>query len=186
VIAPTFNQAGDKARGVDINLTTNWKNGLGKWVANVDSTYLNSYKSRLSAADPWTELVGKFGDPVYGYQIHLRWKHSASLTWADGPWSSTLSTTYSSGYTDEQGGYVGFTPPQLVGAKVNSYTLFNLSGTYTGFKNLTITGGIRNLFDTKPPFSGHNVDNVAGAGWDARVADPRLRSFTLRVTYKFN
>jgi hypothetical protein len=26
---------------------------------------------------------------------------------------------------------------------------------------------------------------VAGAGWDARVGDPRLRSFLLRASYKF-
>ena len=29
-----------------------------------------------------------------------------------------------------------------------------------------ITGGIKNLLDTKPPFTAHNVDFAAGAGWD--------------------
>jgi iron complex outermembrane receptor protein len=63
--------------------------------------------------------------------------------------------------------------------------LYNLSATYTGFKNMRITGGIKNLFDTAPPFSGHNVDNVSGAGWDARVGDPRGRAFTVNVNYTF-
>ena len=57
--------------------------------------------------------------------------------------------------------------------------------TYTGIRNLAITGGIRNLLNTSPPFSAHNVDNVAGAGWDARVGDPRGRSYVLGVNYKF-
>ena len=59
------------------------------------------------------------------------------------------------------------------------------NATYTGIKNLSITAGVRNLLDTRPSFSNHNVDNVAGAGWDARVGDPRLRSFILRMNYKF-
>ena len=99
-------------------------------------------------------------------------------------WSSTFQQVYSSGYNEEVGGFVGFTPPQLQ-SKVGSYTLYNLTASYSGFKNVTLTAGIKNLFDTKPPFSGHNVDNVAGAGWDARVGDPRLRSFLVRASYKF-
>ena len=185
VIAPTFNLAGDKTNGADINVTTNWKTGYGSLSAVLDGTYVKSYKTRFSNSDPWVELVGKFGDTVYGYTLHQRWRHTASLTWSRAEWSSTLSQSYSSGYDDEKGGFVGFTPPQLVGAKVSAYSLFHLSATYRGIKDMTITGGIRNLFDTKPPFTGHNVDNVAGAGWDARVGDPRLRSFTLLLSYKF-
>ncbi len=186
VIAPTFNLAGDKTNGADINVTTNWKDGYGKWTAVLDGTYVKSYKTRFSVADPYVELVGKFGDTVFGYTLHQRWRHTASLTWSKADWSSTLSQSYSSGYDDEKGGFSGFTPTQLVGAKVKAYSLFHLSANYSGIKNLTVTGGIRNLFDTKPPFTGHNVDNVAGAGWDARVGDPRLRSFTLLLSYKFN
>ena len=185
VVAPTFNLAGDKTKGADINLNANGKTGVGNFVATMDGTYTKSYKTRFSVADPFVELRDKFGDTIFGYTLHVKWRHTASLTWSKGAWSSTLSQTYTSGYNQEVGGFVGFTPTALVGAKVKSYTLHHLSATYTGLKNLSITGGIRNLFDTKPPFSGHNVDNVAGAGWDARVGDPRLRSFTLLVNYKF-
>ena len=60
-----------------------------------------------------------------------------------------------------------------------------MSGTYTGFKNTTITVGIQNLFDRDPPFTAHNVDEVVGAGWDPRVADPRGRSLSFQLKYKF-
>jgi iron complex outermembrane receptor protein len=184
VVAPYFNLAGDKTDGFDIGLNFTTATSIGRWTAQLDGTYTNSYKSRFSPSDPWVERVGDFGGPNFGYDLKLRWKHSAALTWSDGPWSSTFQQVYSSGYNEEVGGFVGFTPPQLQ-KKIDAYTLYNLSVSYTGIKNLTLTGGIRNLFDTKPPFSGHNVDNVAGAGWDARVGDPRLRSFTLRASYKF-
>ena len=68
---------------------------------------------------------------------------------------------------------------------MSSYTTYNLSGTYTGFKNTTITVGIQNLFDRDPPFTAHNVDEVVGAGWDPRVADPRGRSLSFQLKYKF-
>ena len=69
--------------------------------------------------------------------------------------------------------------------RVKSHTTYDLSASYTGIKNLTLTGGIKNLFDTDPPFTAHNLDFAAGAGWDPRVADPRGRAFTFRVNYKF-
>ena len=184
VVAPYFNLAGDKTNGVDISLSFTTKNDWGRWTAALDGTYTNSYKSRFSPSDPWVERVNDFGGPDFGYDLKLRWKHSASINWSSGVWSSTFQQVYSSGYNEEVGGFVGFTPPQLQ-PKISSYALYNLTGSYTGIKNLTLTAGIKNLFDTKPPFSGHNVDNVAGAGWDARVGDPRLRSFLLRASYKF-
>ncbi len=184
VIAPFFNLAGDKTNGVDVSVAATFKTDVGRWTANLDGSYTNSYKSRFSKDDPYVERVGNFGGSDFGYDLKLKWKHSASLTWAAGPWASTFSQSYSSGYDGEVGGYVGFTPPNLPN-KVASYTLYNLSVNYTGIKNLNLTAGIKNLFDTKPSYSGHNIDNVAGAGWDARVGDPRMRAFTLRANYKF-
>ncbi len=185
ITSPTFNLGGDKTRGADVNLTGNWKTDLGQFVTTVDGTYTSSFKSRFSEADPYTELVGKFGDTTNGFNLHVRWKHAANITWAQGPWSTTFSQNYTGSYQAERDGFgSGFT---AAGApdRIKSYTLYNLTGTYTGIKNLSITAGIKNLFDTKPSFSNHNVDNVAGAGWDGRVGDPRLRSFILRLNYKF-
>ena len=185
VTSPTFNLGGDKTRGVDINLNENWKTDVGLFLATLDGTYTSSFKSRFSDADPYAELVGKFGDTTNGFNLHVRWKHAANITWAQGPWSTTFSQNYTGGYQAERDGFgSGFT---AAGApdRIKSYTLYNLTGTYTGIKNLSITAGIKNLFDTKPSFSNHNVDNVAGAGWDGRVGDPRLRSFILRLNYKF-
>jgi len=185
VDAPYLNLAGDEARGVDLNVTATFANDLGRWVASFDGAYLDSYKSRYLNTDPWTERVGKFGDATFGWDLHVRWKHSLNLTWSQGLWSATLGQNFTSSYQSEQDGYgAGFNP---VGApdRVASYALYNLSATYTGFKDLSLTAGIKNLFDTKPSYSSHNVDNVAGAGWDARVGDPRMRSFTLRANYKF-
>jgi iron complex outermembrane receptor protein len=64
--------------------------------------------------------------------------------------------------------------------------LYNASVAYSGIKNLTLTGGIRNLFNTDPPFA-TNYDSIGGTGssWEPRATDPRGRSFTLNIQYKF-
>ena len=70
--------------------------------------------------------------------------------------------------------------------RVDSYTLYHLNATYTGIPNLSITAGVRNLFDRDPPFSAAYDSNTgAGSSWEPRVADPRGRSYTLLVEYRF-
>lgn len=172
------NADGDITRGLDLNLRANGNIASGTWVANIDGTYLDSHRSRIFASQPYVEAVGQWSSR----DLFVRWKHQASFTYSQGPWSGTLSQSYTSGYKDEvPSGVVpaGFNPD------VKAYTVYNLSATYTGIKNLTLTGGIKNLLDTDPPFTAHNLDFAAGAGWDPRVADPRGRAFTLRASYKF-
>jgi iron complex outermembrane receptor protein len=107
------------------------------------------------------------------------------VTVARGDWSVLLSNNYAAGYKDQLPNAGKGTPPAGFNPDVASYTTFGLSATYTGIKNTTLTAGIQNLFDRTPPFTAHNVDDVVGAGWDPRVADPRGRAFTFQVKYKF-
>ena len=172
------NADGDVTRGVDLNLRANGKLGAGNWLANLDGTYIDSHRSRIFASQPYVETVGQWNSR----DLFVRWKHQLSVTYNQGAWSGTLNQSYTAGYMDEKPTGVvpaGFDP------KVKSYTVYDLTGTYTGIKNLTLTGGIKNLFDTDPPFTAHNLDFAAGAGWDPRVADPRGRALTFRVNYKF-
>lgn len=172
------NADGDITRGADLNLQVT-TNALGaKWAANLDGTYMDSHRSRIFASQPYVETVGQWNSR----DLFVRWKHQLGVTYMRGPWSATVSQSFTDGYKDEKP--VG-TVPAGFNPDVASYTVYNLSATYTGIKNLTLTGGIKNLFDTDPPFTAHNLDFAAGAGWDPRVGDPRGRAFTLRATYKF-
>ncbi len=182
-----INVAGDEVRGADISLQFNHTNALGRWTAGLDGTYLNSYKSRKSVNEPTSERVGEFGDFDYLWDLKLRWKHTATFGYARGDWSTTLTQIYKSGYKSEVDGFGTGVILQDLGfpAKIKAYTLYNVSASYTGIKNTTLTLGVTNLFDKDPPFSNHNVDNVAGAGWDARVGDPRGRAFNVKLTHKF-
>ena len=147
-----------------------------KWTASLDGTYTQSFQFAEIAGQPYKELVGQF----FTRDLYLRWKHNATLSLAKGDWSGLLSQNYSTGYKDQLPDGGKATPPAGFNPDVDSYTTYNLSATYTGFKNTTLTVGILNLLDTDPPFTAHNVDEVVGAGWDPRVADPRGRSLPFR------
>jgi iron complex outermembrane receptor protein len=172
------NADGDITRGVDLNVSASGRLFEGRWNATLDGTYLDSHRSRIFSNQPYVETVGQWSNR----DLFVRWKHQLGFTYSQGPWSGTIWQSFTDGYRDQVP--VGTVPPGF-NPKVDSYTVYNVSGTYTGIKNLSVTFGIKNLLDEDPPFTAHNLDFAAGAGWDPRVADPRGRSYSLRVNYKF-
>ena len=172
--------------GIELNLRGAWDGMGAKWTAGLDGTYLLEKKSRVVASADFGESeVGKY---TFGGDLGLRWKHGAWVTAKLDQWSATLSQTYRSGYDDQvlPGVASGRVSPPDWKEKVDSYVTYNLSASYTGIKNLTITGIIKNVLDEDPPFA-VNYDSNTGAGssWEPRVADPRGRAFALILEYKF-
>jgi iron complex outermembrane receptor protein len=181
VQAGWINAAGSKTRGADIGLHGEGSVAGYKWVATLDGTYLKSFKFAEVEGQPYVEYVGNF----YTRDLYLRWKHNATFSVARGDWSAILSQNYSSGYKDQLPNAGLGAVPAGFNPNVDSYSTYNLTGNYTGFRNMTLTVGIQNLFDRDPPFTAHNVDEVVGAGWDPRVADPRGRSLSFQLKYQF-
>lgn len=178
VRAGFVNADGDITRGVDISANFSGKLSAGRWSAGLNGTYIDSHRGRLFASQPYVELAGQWNSR----DLFVRWKHQARFTYSEGPWSGTITQSYVHGYKDEVP--AGVVPPGF-NRDVESDITHGVSASYTGIKNLTLTAGIKNLFDTDPPFTAHNLDFAAGAGWDPRVADPRGRAFTFLASYKF-
>jgi iron complex outermembrane receptor protein len=180
------NAATSKTRGVDFTANHN-ANALGGRIAtSIRGTKLLSHREQTIATAPLIEYAGKWNNTG----LYLSWRFDASVSYSRGPWTGTLSGLYRDSYEDQNRGPIAqgganYTSNQPFTRNVSSYTTANLMGSYSGFKNLTLTGGIINVFDRDPPFSWHNVDSAAGAGWDPRVADPRGRTFTVAATYQF-
>jgi iron complex outermembrane receptor protein len=109
--------------------------------------------------------------------ITPRWKQYVSATWDLGPWSATIANTYQTSYIDQQTDLDGNL------RKVGSLSLWDLQGSYTGFKNLKLTLGVKNLFDTNPPVS--NQQSTFIVGFDPSYYDPRARFVYGQVSYRF-
>jgi iron complex outermembrane receptor protein len=182
VDAGWINAAGLKTRGADLGLRGRGDLPGGfRWNASLDGTWTQSYQFAEFDGQAYKEYVGNF----YTRDLYLRWKHNATFSVSKGDWSVLLSNLYRNGYKDQLPDAGKSAPPAGFDPTVPSYTTFGLSGTYSGIKNTVVTVGIQNLFDRDPPFTAHNVDEVVGAGWDPRVADPRGRSLSFNVRYKF-
>ena len=158
-----------KTSGID--LSADWRSGAteyGNFGVNLDATIVTKYEYQRFKDGPFIDALGAYSDnaPVF------RWQHVLSGSWNLGPWGTTLSQRYKSGYLDSD-----------AVNKVGSYSLFDLSVTWTGVKNLTLTAGISNLFDTEPPLSVQTT--TFQRGFDPRFTDPIGRAFLFRAGYKF-
>ncbi|MBW8845237.1 MAG: TonB-dependent receptor [Burkholderiales bacterium] len=175
-----INAGGSMTKGVD--LTGNWTTGLfgNKLTTTLSATKMISAREQLIESTPMIQYVGQWTNTT----LYLPWKASLSSTYKTPVLSTTLSANYSAGYWDEDH-TTASNVAEFQRRKISKYVTFNLVGTYTGVKDLSIGVGILNLFDREPPFTWHNVDNAVGTGWDPRVADPRGRTLTLTASYTF-
>lgn len=149
---------------------------VGRFTFSLDGTYIIGYDYQREAGGEWIKNAGVYADssPV------PRWQHVVNLSWANGPYLTTLTDRYKSGYKDKNEN-AGIDPEYY--QDVKAYSVFDVALTYTGIKGLTLTGGIKNIANEKPPFS--NQDDTFQVGYDARIADPLGRQYFLRAGYKF-
>jgi iron complex outermembrane receptor protein len=179
--------AGETAtKGLELGARANGLALGGRWGVQYDLSYLLEKKSRLLTSSPFG--TSEIGVATRTGDLGIRWKHTLSLTYTQGVWGASVSNIYRSGYADFvlPGVANGTVLPADWNPRVKPYSIYNISGSYTGIKNVALTVGVKNLFDTKPPFSAtYDTNTGAGSSWEPRVADPRLRSFTFLVDYKF-
>lgn len=174
------NADGDNVNGIDIGLQASQRLYGGRISFGLDGTFMRSFESRIFVTRPFQELVN---GPWDANNLVVRWKHSMRVTYSKGPWSGTLSNSYTGSYNNFRPDGVAFAPNW--NPRVKAYNIFNASATYTGIKNVTATVGVKNLLNTDPPFTSANVDFLASTAWDSRVADPRGRAVTVRLNYQF-
>jgi iron complex outermembrane receptor protein len=160
--------------GIDVSLTARTPNqSWGGLTFTLDGTWVHSYEYQNEREGEFIQNVGRYADN----NVVFRWRHNAALSWRSGPWSATVAHNFKTRYDDQN----------LVADeyfnRVSSYSLVNLSGTYTGFRNVTLTAGVKNLFDKDPPFS--NQGTVFQKGYDPRYTDPIGRALYLRGSYTF-
>jgi iron complex outermembrane recepter protein len=115
-----------------------------------------------------------------------RWRHYATLNWNHGAWGATLANTFQLGYSEpdlltceDPSTELNCTGTRRVG----SYSVWDLQTRYSGFKDLTLTLGLRNALDRPPPVS--NQQNNAQVGIDPTYADPRGRMYYGAIRYAF-
>ncbi len=167
-------------RGVDLQF--NWQGGAtayGKFSGSVRSTYVTSYKFQVLKNGPFFSPVGnynaQFGGPL------IRYQQFTNLGWQSGNWSANLLNKFQSSYTDQNGGSVA---PSFRSNEVKFYSIYDLNVTYTGFKRMTLQGGVLNILDQDPPFT-NQTSRFQARAYDDRFHNPLGRVYTLSAKYSF-
>ncbi len=181
-----INSGGTLTRGIELDANLTGELAGGRWYVNLNGSYIDTFKEKSLANQPYGD--NKVGEYVRFYNLPLKWKHTLSFGWAKGDWAHTLTQIYRAGYKDEEPVSVegGSYTPSDWNPDVDDYITYNYSLSWTGLQNAKFTLAVRNLLNTDPPFTAHQVDYASGAAWEPRVADPRGRSFNLMVEYKFD
>jgi iron complex outermembrane recepter protein len=147
---------------------------LGRFTVGINGTYFTRFDSQNTDGS-YTGGIGNAG--AIGSLV-ARWRHIATAAWDYGPWSAQLTDNFQSGYQDF---FSSVGNPRKVGV----YETFDVQGSYSGIKGLTLTAGIKNFLDKDPPYSNAGVNGQFQAGYDASYADVRGRFIYGKVSYEF-
>jgi iron complex outermembrane receptor protein len=174
------NQGELTTSGIDVGF--DWRGAstsVGRFSAAANGTYVIEYDRQFGAEEPSVSNLGRFLND----QVIQRWRHRITLGWDYGDVGLTLANSYSSGYTDQNTTYDPVTDTLLPERKVDSYSLWDLTGSWNVSKALKLRAGVLNLLDTEPPFS--NQAYYFLAGYDPTYTDPRGRSYYVSLSYSF-
>lgn len=182
--------------GIDLNL--NWTaqladlgfdsvpGGLG---INLLATIPTTVETQLSADSDTADWVGHqsgSGCPssvacgTYAYQLFT------TFNYFNGPWSTSLRWQH---YPDIDSGAKVTNSESTAFGVHDAYNVFALTGSYRLDDNITLMGGIENLFDAKPPKAGGDPDasnwpvpaTYAGGG----IYDVLGRRFYVSANFSF-
>lgn len=180
-----FNAGRTRTRGIDVTARGTVDAFGGTFSAGIDGTYLLKKDRQLASTAPVIDELGVYS---LADDLGLRWKHNAYVSFSNQDFTVALSQIFRLGYKNQvlPGVAAGVYDPVNDVDRVKDYIVYNLSVAYTGIEGFKITAGVKNLFDTDPPFAiSYDSNNGSGSSWEPRVADPRGRSFTMAVEVKF-
>ena len=145
-----------------------------------DPSYVNSM-----------DKVGSDGKVTFRYQLN------ASVSLQHGAFEYTVGANFKPGYKDDTTDYCYDTAAGFSGdssnctvdspnRRVSSYATFDFQTKYDATKALSLTGGIKNVFDRNPPFTLNDQSGTGNArGYDGRYASALGRTLYLSGSYSF-
>jgi iron complex outermembrane recepter protein len=144
---------------------------LGKFTLGANVNYVDRWDIALSpGSNVLTESAGN-----NSFATTPRVRGNASLGFERGAWNSTLTYRYIHKYTQTG---------SAVQNEVGRYNDIDLFLSYSGIKNLTISGSVRNAMNTTPPFDAFYANNF-NIPYDFALYDARGRYYTLGLKYSF-
>ncbi|TXH35357.1 MAG: TonB-dependent receptor, partial [Burkholderiaceae bacterium] len=175
------NRGQQRVSGVDVDVAIRRiRTSYGDWGVRLNGTLTLESKVQTAPGDAFISNLGRF---VTDGAVQ-RWRHRLTVDYTRGPWNVALSNNYLSGYTD-QNSALDNTPDNFAVVRFNrvkAYSLWDLSARWQSNDRLTVRAGVKNLFNTAPPFSNQAYFFISG--YDPSYTDPRGRSYFLHLQYQ--
>jgi outer membrane receptor protein involved in Fe transport len=148
----------------------------------------------LGATATWYDKVEVDGEEYVGSQLNARWNATASLGWRRGNWEANCYGVFKGGRTGRidlgtvfgasdfasDADYVEQPDDFFVEYDIRPQFTLNSSVSYKGFKKLTVTVGVNNLLNSRPP-----LDPQEATGTTAGVNDPQPAFWYLSLEREF-
>ncbi|WP_404368786.1 TonB-dependent receptor domain-containing protein [Sphingomonas sp. MMS24-J45] len=176
----TGNFGSRRTQGIDFTARGDVDALGGTFAAGFDGTLLLVKREKLLPNLAYTNTLGVF---TLAGDLGLKFKYNAFVTYQRDGFGVTFSQIYRSGYNNFALPLSATRPDY--NPRVSPYILYNMTVSKRFEQGLTITAGVKNIFNTDPPFAiTYDSNTGAGSSWEPRVADPRGRSFTIQATVR--
>ncbi|WP_133406421.1 TonB-dependent receptor [Parashewanella tropica] len=165
-----------KTSGFDINLAYGFDAFGLEWKTNLDTSILTEFKE----FDPDGKAVDYKGYITGGVGAYAKLKSNLSIKASSDDWSATYAARFIDGM-DSFSSKCKKNPKDCAAPSVGSVVYHDLLGSYSLTNDVTLSGGVKNLFDKQPPYySGNNDSNT-----DPYTYDVIGRFFFIKANVKF-
>ncbi|BBN81764.1 TonB-dependent receptor [Pseudoalteromonas sp. A25] len=173
-INDTFvNIGGRETDGFDVNLAyaLNTQN-MGEFKFNYNLTYALNFEEQSFQSDD-AGNTSTVREDLNGEYQHPQYRWTAGVDWAKDAWLATLSVNFIDSYKDLE---------DSAGNKfeIDSWTTYDMTVSYIGFNDLTLTLGAANLFNEEAPLAPSE-----SMGIDNKTHSALGRQAYLKFDYKF-
>ncbi len=198
VSTPYQNANTVKTDGIDLDIIGRYNapNNWGTFTAEFQWTHIFNYSQVLAGTE--YKYAGTNGNyDVSSAQGTPRDRWNLILGWARGPWNVTGTVRFVSGYDELAWENTEATPvsqpddclwiwsDNQTSCSVDSFTTFDLSASYKGFKNWEIFGSVVNVFNEKAPFAPAAAYGLVNYNYNYSFSGATGTQFNLGVRYTF-
>ena len=189
ITSTNLNAGSLKTEGIDVDArwTIAKTANYGTFATRLNGTYTTKYDLTLPDGTVQPSIAHSItadGSPLNAVAnggIIFRWKHQLAFDWKFQKWGVNLTQNFQSGYYDAaRADSATGTDAVHVGA----FSTWDAQGAYSGFKNLQLRAGVKNLFNRKPP-EVITLGNYFQGGYDPSYYDAHGATGYVSATYSF-
>lgn len=190
IVGTNTNIGNMATKGIDLGANYSMKlpNAMGRMAFAFNGTYLDTFEVEELPGDGSYDCVGYYNGAGKCGQPRPEWRHKIRATWAT-PWALDLALTwrhFGSTLLEKASdnpllkGTVNAVDREL--PKIN---YLDLQAAYNLTRNITLSGGINNLFDKDPPITSQIGTGQGNGNTFPSMYDAMGRKIFLNMTAKF-